>query len=81
MRASLCVILPLKAKHFDLWILILEIFRFVQGQKAEMTAFAAMNEVTWARVKQWELLHRGQCRNTKLRRFLGRPDELRCSTY
>jgi hypothetical protein len=36
---------------------------------------AAMNELTWARVQQWEALHR--CRNVKLRRFLGRPDELR----
>jgi len=36
---------------------------------------AAMNEITWARVQQWEALHR--CQNVRLRRFLGRPDELR----
>lgn len=42
--------------------------------EAVVHAHNTMNELTWARVQQWEALHR--CRNVKLRRFLGRPDEL-----
>ena len=35
-----------------------------------------MNEDTWREVTKWELLHRGECGGPKLRRFVGRPEDL-----
>jgi cytochrome c heme-lyase len=36
----------------------------------------AMNEDTWRRVVAWEKLHRDECVNPMLLRFLGRPNDL-----
>lgn len=36
---------------------------------------AAMNEMTWATVQQWERLHH-ECDNPRLSRFIGRPHDL-----
>ena len=36
----------------------------------------AMNEDTWRRVVAWEKLHRDECENPMLLRFLGRPNDL-----
>ena len=35
-----------------------------------------MNEATWQHVVMWELLHRAECGQPKLMRFLGRPHDL-----
>jgi cytochrome c heme-lyase len=35
-----------------------------------------MNEMTWQQVLRWEHLHRGECAQPSLLRFLGRPDDL-----
>ncbi len=35
-----------------------------------------MNEMTWQQVLRWERLHRAECAQPTLLRFLGRPDEL-----
>lgn len=48
----------------------------LQGLTGRVFA-AAMNEITWARVQQWESLHRHECSDPRLRRFLGRPHDLR----
>ena len=40
---------------------------------------AAMNELTWQRVMDWEQLHREECRDPTLLRFEGKPDKLRCT--
>ena len=37
-----------------------------------------MNEATWQRVAQWEMLHRGECDTPTLLRFQGKPHDLRC---
>lgn len=37
-----------------------------------------MNEATWQRVMQWELLHRQECDYPTLLRFQGKPHDLRC---
>ena len=37
---------------------------------------AGMNEMTWQRVAEWEVLHEKECGAPKLRRFVGRPDAL-----
>lgn len=44
--------------------------------EAVVFAHNTMNEITWARVQQWELLHRDECGDCRLRRFMGRPDQL-----
>lgn len=38
---------------------------------------AAMNEVTWRTVMQWEQLHRDECCKPTLLRFMGKPHDLR----
>ena len=38
---------------------------------------AAMNELTWRRVLEWEALHHDTCGDPKLMRFLGKPHDLR----
>ena len=43
----------------------------------DMHAVAAMNEMTWQRVLDWEALHAEHCGQPRLLRFRGRPDELR----
>ena len=40
---------------------------------------AAMNELTWQRVMDWEQLHRDECCDPTLLRFQGKPDQLRCA--
>ena len=35
-----------------------------------------MNEITWQDVRTWELLHKDECGEPTLLRFLGRPDDL-----
>lgn len=35
-----------------------------------------MNELTWQKVWAWEQLHRNECDQPRLLRFLGRPDDL-----
>lgn len=35
-----------------------------------------MNELTWAKVQQWERLHPESANSAKLSRFLGRPHDL-----
>lgn len=42
-----------------------------------MAVFAAMNELTWRRVLEWEALHYETCGDPKLLRFLGKPHDLR----
>ncbi len=39
---------------------------------------AAMNELTWRKVQQWEALHPETQSEATLLRFCGRPDNLRC---
>ena len=39
--------------------------------------FAAMNELTWRSVLQWESLHHETCSDPKLLRFMGKPHDLR----
>ena len=51
-------------KAYELWLFVLPV--------------AAMNEMTWQHVLQWEQLHAHECGQPTLLRFLGRPDELRC---
>ena len=43
---------------------------------AVVHAHNSMNEITWQEVRTWELLHREQCGQPTLLRFLGRPDDL-----
>lgn len=38
---------------------------------------AAMNELTWRRVLEWEALHHDTCGDPKLLRFMGKPHDLR----
>ena len=38
---------------------------------------AAMNELTWRKVQQWEALHPETQSEATLLRFCGRPDDLR----
>ena len=40
-------------------------------------ASAAMNELTWRRVLEWEALHHDTCGDPKLLRFMGKPHDLR----
>jgi len=42
--------------------------------------FAAMNELTWRRVLEWEALHHDTCGDPKLLRFMGKPHDLRCAS-
>mmetsp|Transcript_7007 Transcript_7007/g.43006 ORF Transcript_7007/g.43006 Transcript_7007/m.43006 type:complete len:290 (-) Transcript_7007:1232-2101(-) len=35
-----------------------------------------MNEATWQEVQRWEAMHKDTCREPKLQRFRGRPDDL-----
>ena len=42
-----------------------------------VVAAAAMNELTWQRVLEWEALHHDTCGDPKLLRFLGKPHDLR----
>jgi cytochrome c heme-lyase len=39
-------------------------------------AHNSMNEITWQQVWSWEQLHRNECGQARLVRFLGRPDDL-----
>lgn len=43
---------------------------------AVVHAHNSMNEITWQEVRMWELLHREECSQPTLLRFLGRPDDL-----
>ena len=42
-----------------------------------MAVPAAMNELTWRRVLEWEALHHDTCGDPKLLRFMGKPHDLR----
>lgn len=41
-----------------------------------VSAHNTMNEATWERVAEWERLHEDSCREARLTRFMGRPDDL-----
>ncbi|KAG2439316.1 hypothetical protein HXX76_004675 [Chlamydomonas incerta] len=41
-----------------------------------IAAHNSMNEATWQRVAQWEILHRGECDTPTLLRFQGKPHDL-----
>lgn len=43
---------------------------------AVVHAHNSMNENTWQEVWTWEQLHRNECNQPRLLRFLGRPDDL-----
>jgi len=43
--------------------------------RARGATAAAMNEMTWATVQQWERLHQ-ECDDPRLSRFIGRPHDL-----
>jgi cytochrome c heme-lyase len=43
---------------------------------AVVHAHNSMNEITWQEVRTWELLHKEECGQPTLLRFLGRPDDL-----
>lgn len=46
---------------------------------ASAICHAAMNEVTWNHVANWEQLHCQECAHSTLLHFQGRPDDLRCA--
>ena len=47
-----------------------------EDMDAVVHAHNSMNEVTWQHVAMWETLHRSDCGQPRLLRFLGKPEHL-----
>ena len=47
-----------------------------KDMESVVAAHNTMNEITWKEVWTWEQLHRDECPQPSLLRFLGRPDDL-----